>query len=81
MKHIPGTTEQDIYDRIKDRYFSKYTRQELEKAVSLAKKYPPRVRKVIADILGDIEQSILQAEMAKTLLPTTRFNFIYKTIL
>lgn len=79
MKHIPGTTEQDIYDRIKDRYFSKYTRQELEKAVSLAKKYPPRVRKVIADILGDIEQSILQAEMAKTLLPTTRFNLNYKT--
>ncbi len=79
MKRIPGTTEQDIYNRIKSQYFNGYSLSELEKVVSLAKSYPPRVRKVVADILGDIGQTMLQTEMAKTLLPTTRFNLNYKT--
>jgi len=79
MKRIPGTTEQDIYNRIKSQYFNGYSLPELEKVVSLAKSYPPRVRKVVADILGDIGQTMLQTEMAKTLLPTTRFNLNYKT--
>ena len=79
MKHIPGTTGQDIYNRVKSLYFNEYSLPELEKIVSLAKNYPPRVRKVVADILGDIRQTVLQTEMAKTLLPTTRFNLDYKT--
>jgi len=33
----------------------------------------------VADILGDIRQTVLQTEMAKTILPTTRFNLDYKT--
>ena len=72
MKRIPGTTGQDIY-------FNGYSLPELKKIVSLAKSYPPRVRKTVTDILGDIGQTVLQAEMAKTLLPTTRFNLDYRT--
>ena len=79
MKRIPGTTGQDIYNRVKKQYFNGYNLSELEKIVSLAKNYPPRVRKAVADILGDIGQTALQMEMAKTLLPTTRFNLDYKT--
>lgn len=79
MKHIPGTTGQDIYNRVKNNYFNEYNQLELDKVVSLAKKYPPRVRKVVADILGDIGQNMLQVEMEKTLIPTTRFNLDYKT--
>ena len=79
MKRIPGTTGQDIYNRIKSLYFNRYSRPELEKIVSLAEKYPPRVRKAVADILGDIGQTELQTEMSKTLLPTTRFNLNYRT--
>ena len=79
MKHIPGSTEQNIYDRIKRQFFNGYSLLELEKIVFLAKSYPPRVRKVVADILGDIRQTVLQTEMAKTILPTTRFNLDYKT--
>lgn len=79
MKHIPGTTGQDIYNRIKSRYFVGYGLPELEKIVFLAKSYPPRVRKVVADILGDLGQSVLQTSVSKTLLPTTRFNLSYKT--
>ena len=79
MKRIPGTTGQDIYNRVKSQYFNGYSLLELEKIVSLAKSYPPRVRKVVADILGDIRQTVLQTEMAKTILPTTRFNLDYKT--
>ena len=79
MKRIPGATGQDIYNRVKSLYFSKYSTPELEKIVSLAKSYPPRVRKAVADILGDIGQTMMQMEMAKTLLPTTRFNLDYRT--
>lgn len=79
MKRIPGTTGQDIYNRVKSQYFNGDGQLELEKIVSLAKSYPPRVRKAVADILGDIGQTVLQKEMAKTLLPTTRFNLDYKT--
>ncbi len=31
MKHIPGTTEQDIYNRVKTQYFSHYSVAELKK--------------------------------------------------
>lgn len=79
MKRIPGTTGQDIYNRIKDQYFNGYNRSELEKIVFLAKSYPPRVRKAVSDMLGDLGQTVLQKEMAKTLHPTTRFNLDYKT--
>lgn len=79
IKHIPGTCEQDVYDRLKNRYFSRMEARELEAMVRLAKKYPPGVRKVVSDMLGDIGQPLLQAEMAGTLIPTTRFNFKYRT--
>lgn len=80
MKHIPGTTEQDIYNQVKTQYFKHYSIAELEKVITLAKNYPPRVRKVVADILGDIKQTVLQREIKKTLLSTTRFNMNYKTV-
>ena len=54
MKRIPGTTGQDIYNRVKSQYFNGYSLPELKKIVSLAKSYPPRVRKTVTDILGDI---------------------------
>ncbi len=80
MKHIPGTTEQEIYNLVRDKYFSRYSLQELEKVTSLAKCYPPRVRKTVSDLLGDIGQQTLQTEMKETLLPTTHFNMNYRTI-
>lgn len=79
MKRIPGTTGQDVYDRVRSQYFGVYGQAELEIVASLAKCYPPRVRKVVADLFGDVRQAVLQAEMANTLLPTTRFNLDYKT--
>lgn len=78
MKRIPGATAQDIYDRVKTKYFAGYSRRELEIIVSLAKNYPPRVRKAVSDILGDIGQPQLSTEAASTIFPTTRFNLNYK---
>jgi hypothetical protein len=80
IKHIPGSTQKDIYERIKNQYFSIFSMQELTKVVSLAKNYPPRVRKIVADILGEIGQHDLQREISNTILPTTRFNLNYETI-
>lgn len=79
MKRIPGTVGKDLYSRFKDQYFGRYSFSELNKVVRLAKDYPPRVRKVVSDILGNIGQSTLQHKMEATLLPTTRFNMNYKT--
>lgn len=77
MKHIAGTTEQEVYNRIKKQHIEKYGPSELREIASLAKSYPPRVRKVVADLMGDIGQSALQTELKKTILPTTRFNLNY----
>ena len=78
IKHIAGTTAQDVYDRLKRHHFDEFSQDELRKIVSLAKKYPPRVRKTVADMLGDLGQDDLQAEMTKTLHRKTRFNLSYK---
>lgn len=74
IRHIPGSTQQDIYERIKNQYFKNFSMQELIKVVSLTKDYPPRVRKIVADILGELEQHDLQQEISDTILSTTRFN-------
>lgn len=42
---------------------------ELIKVVSLTKDYPPRVRKIVADMLGEIGQQDLQQELTRTILP------------
>ncbi len=78
MKRVPGTTAQDIYDRVKVKYFAWFSSRDLKYIVSLSKNYPPRVRKVVSDILGDIGQPLLSSEIALTILPTTRFNLNYK---
>lgn len=80
MNRIPGTTAQDIYNRIKMLYFEIYKVGDLEKIVSLAKSYPPRVRRTVADILGDIGQPSFQADLVRTLLPSTHFNLNYQIL-
>ena len=78
INHVSGATPQKVYDRLKRHHFDSFSQDELRKIVSLAKKYPPRVRKTVADMLGDLGQDDLQAEMTKTLHPITKFNLSYK---
>jgi hypothetical protein len=54
MKRIPGTTEGDVYNRLRSQYFNRYSPSELTRIVSLAKNYRPYVRRVVANLLGDI---------------------------
>jgi hypothetical protein len=79
MKRIPGTTERDVYNRLRSQYFSQYSPSELKRIVSLAKNYRPYVRRVVADLLGDVGSPALQKEIELTLSPTTRFNLAYQT--
>lgn len=44
MKHIPGTTGQDIYNRLKSLYFNEYSLPELEKSY-LWRKLPATCQK------------------------------------
>lgn len=78
MKHVPGATPQKVYDRLKHYHFDEYSQDELKKIVSLAKQYPPRVRKTVADLLGDLGQSALQEELARTIHRKTRFKLRYE---
>jgi len=80
IKHIPGCTQQDVYNRMKNQYLRGFSTEQLRKVISLAKDYPPRVRKVLADLLGERKEADLQKEMLRTLLPTTRFSLNYTTI-
>jgi hypothetical protein len=79
MKRIPGTTERDVYNRLRSQYFSRYSLSELKRIVSLVKNYRPYVRRVVADLLGDVGSPVLQKEVEQTLSPTTRFNLAYQT--
>jgi hypothetical protein len=81
IKNIPGTTQQEVFDRVLTLYFSSYTLSQLSELVSLSKYYPPRVRKVVYDLLSAIGQSELCLEMKTTLSPTTRFNLKYSSTL
>jgi len=77
IKKIPGRTEQDVYESLKQRYFENYDYPVLDKIVSLAVSYPPRVRKILGDILEDMNYTDLQKELSQTIIPTTRFDLHY----
>lgn len=77
IKKIPGRTQQDVYETLKHRYFERYDYSSLNKIVSLASSYPPRVRKILSDILEDINYPDLQHKLSQTLIPTTRFDLHY----
>ncbi len=78
IKNIPGCTPFDVYERVKEQYISHFTKKELEKVASLAKKYPPRVRKVLSDMLDDLNYPKLRDALTATIFPTTRFELNYK---
>lgn len=78
IKHIPGKNQQDIYDTILKQHLSLYSEIVLTKIVSLAIHYPPRVRKVLSDMLDDLNRAELHLEISGSIIPTTRFNFSYE---
>ena len=79
IKHIPGTTQQDVYNKILNFYFKEYSKKEISTIINISKNYPPRVRKVVADLLNDIGYNKYCNDLVATLLPTTRFKLDYKT--
>ncbi len=79
LKHIPGTTPQQAYDRISALYISQLSLQNLKKVISLATAYPPRVRKVLSDMLNNSKYADLSNQLVNTICPTTRFDLPYKT--
>jgi len=80
INHIPGCSPYDVYDRVKGQYFAALPLEELKKMVSLAQKYPPRVRKIVSDMLDELHHLQLRDALAGTILTTTRFELNYKRI-
>lgn len=80
LKYIPGTTPQQAYNRIYALHISQLSTLDLEKIVTLATTYPPRVRKILSDMLKKANRPDLSKQLVKTICPTTRFKLLYKTI-
>lgn len=78
IKQIAGASQSQVYERIITLHISKLEYFDIEKLVLLAMNYPPRVRKVLSDIMEDMDLQKLQQELIETILPTTRFDFNYK---
>ena len=80
LKRIPGTTPQQAYDRIFALHISQLSPVNLKKTVSLSLAYPPRVRKILSDMLEKNNHADLNRQLVNTICPTTRFDLPYKTI-
>ncbi|MDR1984580.1 MAG: DUF6088 family protein [Prevotellaceae bacterium] len=78
LKHIPATSPQTVYERIYNLHLSVLSEKELKKIVSLSLNYPPRVRKILSDMLERRGESNLQERLLQTICPTTRFYLPYK---
>jgi hypothetical protein len=52
LKNIPGLTPQEAFERIYTIHIALLSSTNLQKIVSLSLYYPPRVRKVLGDMLG-----------------------------
>jgi hypothetical protein len=59
IKRIPERTEQNVYNLLKTKYFAHYDLLALNRIVFLAASYPPCVRRVLCDILDDLNISDL----------------------
>lgn len=80
LKYIPGTTPQQAYNKIFTLHISLLSVINLEKIVSLAINYPPRVRKILSDMLKKNNRFDLSKLLVNTICPTTRFELPYETI-
>jgi hypothetical protein len=77
LRRIPATTPQAAYDRIYSLHLSTLNDMELEKTVSLSLSYPPRVRKILSDMMGRKNRQSLREQLLQTICPTTRFDLPY----
>jgi hypothetical protein len=77
-RHIPGTSPQAAYDKIFTLHVSPMEYANLEKLASLAKNYPPRVRKMLSRMLHESSNRDLAEQLVATICPTTRFDFPYR---
>jgi hypothetical protein len=60
---IPGTTPQAAYDRIFELHVSPMECANLEKLASLSKNYPPRVRKILSQMLHESDSCDLEGNL------------------
>ncbi|SFK78025.1 hypothetical protein SAMN05216357_10615 [Porphyromonadaceae bacterium KH3CP3RA] len=80
LKYIPGTTPLQAYNKIFTLHISRLSAINLKKIVSLATNYPPRVRKILSDMLKKNNRFDLSKQLVNTICPTTRFELPYETI-
>ena len=73
IKMIPGRTVQDVYDAIKSSHIKELSPKRMERLVCLSQKYPPRVRKILGDMLDDLREGALRDRVVQSLCPTTRY--------
>jgi len=78
LKYIPGVSPKIAYERIFSLHVSVLSKSKLERIVSLAMVYPPRVRKILSDMLETGDNQDLREQLIGMTCPTTRFDLLYK---
>jgi hypothetical protein len=78
IDRIPARSATNVYQNLKNIYISKFNEKQLKDMVELAKKYPPKVRKIFSDILNNLGYKKLQEMLLDTINPTTKFNLKYR---
>jgi hypothetical protein len=74
INRIAGTNPQAAYNKIIRLHLPLLSDAALEQLTGLAVHYPARVRKILSDMLRQKRKKELEARLADTICPTTRFN-------
>jgi hypothetical protein len=80
IKQIPAIHPHEAYHRIFSYHISHLSQPELDKIVSLSILYPPRVRKILGDMMEQNNNLGLRKYLVNTISPTTRFDLSYKIV-
>jgi hypothetical protein len=77
-KNIPATNQQTVLQRINNYHIKKLKEKNIDtnNFIEFAKCYPPRVRKILGELLLKNEEQKLAKSLLKTINPNTNFNFI-----
>lgn len=74
IEQVPGAKPEKVYARLIQYHFKQLAPEELEDIIRLSMYYPPRVRRVLADICEDLAYKEGQQLLTNTFDTNTRFK-------
>lgn len=78
IKRVPGATPQNVFDRLIKYHIRNMSAKDVERMLQFALKYPPRVRKILSDMLGVAGFNESKERLESTICSFTYFKLPYK---